>query len=243
MRRRGPWSSSSPPRYTSDRAYRGTAGAGAGRGRVEQPARAAGGSPHARGGRGGGRALAGDVVGPYAYATDGCFCAITGSTGYPTAAWIYPTLRVTSAPALWGVSASTPAVPDGNAAEPGRVDGCHVRRAEGGISAGARDPRRAPRLGRPLPCCLIAAGVQLHRRPPKARSRTLGQASCGRFRRRATLETLPLPHDLHGRSACEPGCPSRLAYPGVSPQGYAASPPAPAPVAPALPRDPRSRSA
>jgi hypothetical protein len=38
--------------------------------------------------------------GTYAYATDGCFCAITGSTGHPTAAWIYPTLRVTSAPAL-----------------------------------------------------------------------------------------------------------------------------------------------
>jgi hypothetical protein len=37
--------------------------------------------------------------GTYAYATDGCFCAISGSTGFPTAAWIYPTLRVTSAPA------------------------------------------------------------------------------------------------------------------------------------------------
>lgn len=39
--------------------------------------------------------------GTYAYATGGCFCAISGSTGHPTAAWIYPTLRVTSAPALW----------------------------------------------------------------------------------------------------------------------------------------------
>jgi hypothetical protein len=142
--------------------------------------------------------------GTYAYATDGCFCAITGSTGFPTAAWIYPTLRVTSAPALWVYLPLPLPYLTGTLLNVAAVDGCHVRRAESGIGADARGPRRAQRPTRPIPSRLIAAGdwaPLLHpTREPGVRAQT--------FRHQATLETLALPRSHRRPFACEPSCSS-----------------------------------